>query len=51
MVCALIGIVVAFMSRAALHSIGLLEEMPAPFLAFLAIACTVTFGVWLVWLA
>jgi hypothetical protein len=51
MVCALIGIVAAVIGRAILKASGLLGELPAPLAVLLAIACAVTFGLWLVWLA
>jgi hypothetical protein len=51
MVCALVGIAAAVIGRAILKATGLLGELPAPLAVLLAIACAVTFGVWLVWLA
>ncbi len=51
MVCALVGIAAAIIVRAILKATGLLAELPAPLGVMLAIACAVTFGVWLVWLA
>ena len=51
MVCALVGIAAAAIGRAILKATGLLGELPAPLAVMLAIACAVTFGVWLVWLA
>jgi hypothetical protein len=51
MVCALVGIVAAVIGRAILKATGLLGELPAPLAVMLAIACAVTFGLWLVWLA
>jgi hypothetical protein len=51
MVCALIGIAVAMMARSILKACGLLDEMPVPLIAILAMACAVTFAVWLLWLA
>ena len=51
MVCALIGIAVAMIARSILKACGLLDEMPVPLIAILAIACAVTFAVWLLWLA
>jgi hypothetical protein len=51
MVCALLGIAVAVVARSILKATGLLGELPAPLAVMLAIACAVTFGVWLVWLA
>jgi len=51
MVCALVGIVAALVGRSILKATGLLGELPAPFGVLLALACAVTFGLWLVWLA
>lgn len=51
MVCALAGIAAAAIARAILKATGLLGELPAPLAVMLAIACAVTFGMWLVWLA
>jgi hypothetical protein len=51
MVCALAGIAAAVIGRAILKATGLLGELPAPLAVLLAIACAVTFGLWLVWLA
>jgi hypothetical protein len=51
MVCALAGIAAAVIGRAILKATGLLAEVPAPLGVLLAIACAVTFGLWLVWLA
>jgi hypothetical protein len=51
MVCALIGLVLALVARAVLKLAGLLEELPAPLVVFLALGCAVTFAMWLVWLA
>ena len=51
MVCALIGIAAAVIGRSILKATGLLGELPAPLAVLLAIACAVTFGLWLVWLA
>jgi hypothetical protein len=51
MVCALAGIAAAVIGRAVLKATGLLEEVPAPLAVLLAIACIVTFGLWLLWLA
>jgi YtcA family len=51
MVCALVGIAAAVIGRAILKATGLLGEIPAPLAMLLAIACAVTFGLWLVWLA
>jgi hypothetical protein len=51
MVCALVGIAAAVIGRAILKATGLLEEVPAPLAVLLSIACAVTFGLWLLWLA
>jgi hypothetical protein len=51
MVCALAGIAAAVIARSILKATGLLAEVPAPLAVMLAIACAVTFGVWLIWLA
>jgi|SRR5579862_2883685 hypothetical protein len=51
MVCALVGIAVALIVRALFKAAGLLEEIPAPFVVMLAIACGSTFAMWLIWLS
>jgi hypothetical protein len=51
MVCALAGIAAAVIGRSILKGTGLLGELPAPLAVLLAIACAVTFGLWLLWLA
>jgi hypothetical protein len=51
MICALAGLVVALVVRAVLSSTGLLEELPAPLVVLLALACAVNFALWLIWLA
>jgi hypothetical protein len=51
MVCALVGIAVAAIARVILKSTGILQELPAPFVVFLAIGCAATFALWLLWLA
>jgi len=51
MVCALVGIAAAVIGRSILKATGLLGELPAPLAVLLAIACAVTFGLWLLWLA
>jgi hypothetical protein len=51
MVCALVGIAAAVICRSILKATGLLGELPAPLAVMLAIACAVTFGMWLIWLA
>ena len=51
MVCALVGIASAFVARALFKASGLLEELPVPFVVMLAIACAVTFAIWLIWLS
>jgi hypothetical protein len=51
MVCAIGGIAAAVIARAILKATGLLAEVPAPLPVLLALACAVTFGIWLLWLA
>src|SRR3979490_3325623 len=51
MVCALVGIAAAVIGRSILKATGLLAEVPAPLGVLLAIACAVTFSLWLLWLA
>jgi YtcA family len=51
MVCALVGIALAVVARAIFKAAGLLEEIPAPFVVMLAIACGGTFAMWLIWLS
>jgi hypothetical protein len=51
MVCALAGLGVALLARMLFRVTGLLDELPAPFVVLLAIACATTFALWLVWLA
>ena len=51
MVCALAGLGVALLARMLFRLTGLLDELPAPFVVLLAIACATTFALWLVWLA
>ena len=51
MVCALVGIAAAVIGRSILRATGLLAEVPAPLAVLLAIACAVTFSLWLLWLA
>jgi YtcA family len=51
MVCALVGIALALVARAIFKASGLLEELPAPFVVILAIACAGTFAMWLIWLS
>jgi hypothetical protein len=51
MVCALIGIGVAVVAHAFFKYLGILDEIPVPFVVFLAICCVATFGLWLTWLA
>jgi hypothetical protein len=51
MVCALAGIAFALVARAVLAKSGLLAEVPTPPLVLMAIACAVTFAIWLLWLA
>jgi hypothetical protein len=51
MVCALLGLGVAFVARAMFKTLGMLEELPVPFLVMLAIGCIGTFAMWLIWLS
>ena len=51
MVCALVGIALALVVRAIFKASGLLEELPVPFVVMLAIACSGTFAIWLIWLS
>jgi hypothetical protein len=51
MVCALLGIAVAGIARAIFKATGILQELPVPFVVFLAIGCAATFALWLFWLA
>ncbi len=51
MVCALVGIALALAARAIFKALGLLEELPVPFVVMLAIACAGTFAMWLIWLS
>jgi hypothetical protein len=51
MVCALVGIALALAARAIFKASGMLEELPAPFVVMLAIACAGTFAMWLIWLS
>jgi hypothetical protein len=51
MICALVGIALAFAARAIFKASGLLEELPVPFVVMLAIACAGTFALWLIWLS
>jgi hypothetical protein len=51
MVCALVGIALALAARAILKALGVLEELPVPFVVMLAIACAGTFAMWLIWLS
>jgi hypothetical protein len=51
MVCALVGLVVALIARAALKAGGLLGELPVPPLVLLCIGCAATFALWLAWLS
>jgi hypothetical protein len=50
MVCALVGIAVAGITRAIFKATGILQELPAPFVVLLAIGCAATFTLWLLWL-
>jgi hypothetical protein len=51
MVCALVGIALALIARAIFKALGMLEELPVPFVVMLAIACASTFAMWLIWLS
>jgi hypothetical protein len=51
MVCALVGIALALAARAIFKALGILEEIPVPFVVMLAIACAGTFAMWLIWLS
>ena len=51
MICALVGIALAFTARAIFKASGLLEELLVPFVVLLAIACAGTFALWLIWLS
>jgi YtcA family len=51
MVCALVGIALALVARAIFKALGMLEELPVPFVVMLAIACAGTFAMWLIWLS
>jgi hypothetical protein len=51
MVCVLVGIALALAARALFKALGLLEELPVPFVVVLAIACAGTFATWLIWLS
>jgi hypothetical protein len=51
MVCALAGLGVALLVRMLFRVTGLLDELPAPFVVMLSIACATTFALWLIWLA
>jgi YtcA-like protein len=51
MVCALVGIALALAARAIFKALGMLEELPVPFVVMLAIACAGTFAMWLIWLS
>src|ERR1700678_291687 len=50
-VCALVGIGLALTARAIFKALGILEELPVPFVVVLAIACAGTFAIWLIWLS
>jgi len=51
MVCALVGIALALVARGIFKALGMLEELPVPFVVLLAIACASTFAMWLIWLS
>jgi hypothetical protein len=50
-ICALVGMALALAARAIFKALGLLEELPVPFVVMLAIAFAGTFATWLVWLS
>jgi len=51
MVCALVGLALALAARAIFKPLGVLEELPFPFVVMLALACAGTFALWLIWLS
>ena len=51
MVCALVGLALALAARAIFKALGMLEELPVPFVVMVAIACAGTFATWLTWLS
>jgi len=51
MVCALVGIALALAARAIFKALGMLGEIPVPFVVMLAIAFAGTFAMWLIWLS
>jgi hypothetical protein len=51
MVCALVGIALSLSAHAIFTALGILEELPVPFVVMVAIACAGTFAMWLVWLS
>lgn len=51
MVCALFGIATAGLARVLLKATGVLGELPVPFVVLLALGCSATFALWLLWLA
>jgi hypothetical protein len=51
MVCALVGLALAIAARAIFKTLGMLDELPVPFLVMAAIGCAGTFAMWLIWLS
>jgi drug/metabolite transporter (DMT)-like permease len=51
MVCALVGLALALATRTIFKALGILEELPVPLVALLAIGCAGTFAMWLMWLS
>jgi len=51
MVCALLGLALALATRAIFKALGVLHELPAPLIVMLAIGCSGTFAMWLIWLS
>jgi hypothetical protein len=51
MVCALLGLALALAARAIFKAMGVLHELPVPLIVMLAIGCSGTFAMWLIWLS
>jgi YtcA family len=51
MVCALLGLALALAARAIFKALGVLHELPVPLIVMLAIGCSGTFAMWLIWLS
>jgi hypothetical protein len=51
MVCALLGLALALAARAVFKALGVLHELPVPLIVMLAIGCSGTFAMWLIWLS